>query len=257
MSLENQVAALVSAANNLTSQVAGKMSEIDQKVDTALQAVPNEVLKQLGKTIFIDQLNGNDSNDGSSDRPIKTFSRAAALSASGSSVYIRLMRDYTFVPGERANFDGVKVLIGRLGENAPKIKFSSLLDTTGQYLEGQNFYALRDTSFTFIDVDLELPDLKENGVKGARTCVISNNSFGDLPLPLGIGLANVTITVPGGANNPFALVRGNCMVFVQTVGVTVPSDWVDAGGFATQFSGSADRVSARVVHTGNSLFPGA
>ena len=73
MSLESQVAALVSAASNLTSQVAGKMSQIDQKVDKATQAVPEAVNSLATRTIYVDVINGDNNNIGSSDSPKRTL----------------------------------------------------------------------------------------------------------------------------------------------------------------------------------------
>lgn len=258
MSVMDELKNVVTTARELFATVTGKMREIDQRVDAAVNSVPEAVLNEMGKTIYLDQENGNDINDGTSfARRVKTFARVASLSPSGGTVYIRLLSDYTFRPGESVRFDGVKALIGKSGEGTPKIKFSSSLSADGQYLEGQNLYALRDASFSFMDIDLELPDLTEVGIKGPRTCVISNNTWGDLPLPLALGFARVNILVPGGASNKFKLVRGNSMILLQSLGITAPQDWIDAGGFATEHSGNTGRVSARIIHTGTSLFPGA
>ncbi|MFL0825175.1 hypothetical protein [Vibrio parahaemolyticus] len=48
MSLEQQVAALVQASNNLTGAVNGKVNEIDQKVDTSIAKIENQFINIEG-----------------------------------------------------------------------------------------------------------------------------------------------------------------------------------------------------------------
>lgn len=76
MSLESQIAALVNAANNLTSEVANKMSGIDQKVDQATEAVPGAIHTEMYKTLWVDAINGSNSNEGTRDKPKKTIHAA-------------------------------------------------------------------------------------------------------------------------------------------------------------------------------------
>ena len=80
MSLENQVAALVSAASKLTSEIAGKMKGIDQKVDKATQAVPESIKSAAYTRIYVNSINGNDKNDGSSAALAKKTIGAAIAS---------------------------------------------------------------------------------------------------------------------------------------------------------------------------------
>lgn len=91
MSLESQVAALVSAASKLTSEIAGKMKGIDQKVNEATDAVPSTIRSLSRANIYVDAENGNDSNDGTPGRPIKTLSQIGRMMVNGSYtvVYLR------------------------------------------------------------------------------------------------------------------------------------------------------------------------
>ncbi|WP_447928385.1 hypothetical protein [Vreelandella sp. EE27] len=86
MSLESQVAALVSAANKLTSEVANKMRGIDEKVDKAVGSVPDTIRDLSGKRYHIDAINGNDSADGSPSDPIQTAREAARRAIPGALV---------------------------------------------------------------------------------------------------------------------------------------------------------------------------
>lgn len=96
MSLESQIAALVSAANSLTSQVAGKMSGIDQRMNDAErqfdeftgQDFPQRVSDARAIRVFLDTVNGNDQNTGlSSSSPVKTYRAVGDVTGGGDTIY--------------------------------------------------------------------------------------------------------------------------------------------------------------------------
>lgn len=97
MSLESQIAALVSAANSLTSQVAGKMNQIDQKVDEATASVPRVIRKLSQQSFFIDAIAGDDNNDGSIDSPFKTVNAANSRAVNGSYIALYFRENQTHV----------------------------------------------------------------------------------------------------------------------------------------------------------------
>lgn len=78
MTIESQIAGLVTAANNLTDAVNGKLVAIDQKVKVATESVPATVAAQLYKEVFVDADLGKDTNPGTLAQPFKTM-RAAIL----------------------------------------------------------------------------------------------------------------------------------------------------------------------------------
>lgn len=97
MSLENQVTALVSAANKLTSEVANKMNGIDKKVDEATQAVPDAVRALSSQTFFVDQANGNDNWTGlNQGAALKSIDEAVARTPVSSVCFVTLRGDYHF-----------------------------------------------------------------------------------------------------------------------------------------------------------------
>ena len=95
MSLENQIANLVGAANSLTSQVAGKMNQIDLKVRAATDSVPNVIRELSSIEFYVNYSEGEDSSsaDGSSSRPFKTIIYAASRAIPGSRARIVLAGD--------------------------------------------------------------------------------------------------------------------------------------------------------------------
>jgi|GEM_PF-1752899 hypothetical protein len=90
MSLENQIANLVGAANNLTSEVANKMKGIDNKVTTALTAVPDQIRTTMSLSLHVDAEEGDDNNNGRIATPFKTIGRAIKEIPSGASGKISL-----------------------------------------------------------------------------------------------------------------------------------------------------------------------
>lgn len=115
MSLEGQVAALVSAANNLTDVVSSKISDIDSKVLAATNSVPG----MLSLTLYVNATTGNDeTGKGSSALPFKTIKRAVDSTApicrlvvilAGSSAETKHVIDQTISIGSRI----VEIRFGR------------------------------------------------------------------------------------------------------------------------------------------------
>ena len=96
MSLEQTIADLVVASNNLTGAVNSKMNEIDQKVDEATASVPDAVRKLSSQSFFVDQVSGDDANDGSASSPIKSVNEAARRTPSMAKCEAILLNDYNF-----------------------------------------------------------------------------------------------------------------------------------------------------------------
>lgn len=92
MSLEQQIAALVEASNNLTGAVNGKLAEIDNKVDTAITEITETITKNNVVTFYVDAENGNNGNSGSSSSPLRTFNEAVKRCPTGSTATIYLKR---------------------------------------------------------------------------------------------------------------------------------------------------------------------
>ncbi|MFI2817659.1 hypothetical protein [Vreelandella piezotolerans] len=96
MSLESQIAALVSAANSLTSQVAGKMAGIDQRMESAERQFdeftgkdfPQRVSEARSIKIYVDTTSGDDNNTGlSSSSPVKTYRKVREISGGNNTIY--------------------------------------------------------------------------------------------------------------------------------------------------------------------------
>lgn len=101
MSLEQQIANLVDASNNLTNAVNGKLDQIDNKMVELENAVPNTVKSMLDITSYVDAVNGSDSNPGTSSQPFKTLRKAIEKGVSGSTneIYLKCGQSHAFGTG--------------------------------------------------------------------------------------------------------------------------------------------------------------
>lgn len=259
MSLESQVAALVSAANSLTSQVAGKMSQIDQKVDQAIDGVSQEILSNMGRTWVLDQQNGSDSNGGTSlEDAVASFKHIADKTPAGAAVAVRVFGDYTFNQAAghpQAAFHGAQVYIRSFDTTQPNtIKFEGYIYEGRYYARGYSAY--RNTLFNFVGIKLELPDIPVGtAIAGFQASCISTHAGGDVPTPLSIRLTDVEFLIPATAENPYRFTTGTGMVMISTNNVIAPKAWVDNWGLFTNPPAVDQRVSAKLIHDGSHLIP--
>ncbi len=89
MSLESQIADLVSATNSLIATFNTKKSGIDAAVAAAIAAVPS-----MAKTNYVNQLTGSDTNDGTAASPLKTIDKAIGNTPVGGVARVMLQADY-------------------------------------------------------------------------------------------------------------------------------------------------------------------
>lgn len=97
MSIEQSIAELTDASNHLTSEVSGKINQIDQQVAKATTQIPNQIRQQFNLHFYVDQQKGDDKNDGlSAATAFKTLAQAFsdATSPHGASIRVDLVSDY-------------------------------------------------------------------------------------------------------------------------------------------------------------------
>lgn len=100
MSLENQIANLVGAANKLTGEVANKMKGIDSALTAAQKKFdeftgkdfPARVSKARTITVYIDPENGDDDNSGIvSGAPFKSWGSVSGITGGTAPIYDRVV----------------------------------------------------------------------------------------------------------------------------------------------------------------------
>lgn len=90
MSLTTEIANLTGQVTNLTDRVDGWISDADAKIAQALATVP-----ELAVTIYVDQINGDDTAAGSEAAPLASLGAAFQRVGPTRLGMIRLMSDYT------------------------------------------------------------------------------------------------------------------------------------------------------------------
>jgi len=90
MSLEQQIAALVEAANNLTANVSGKVVQIDAAVQAALATIIN-----MERVYYVDVVNGLDAAAGNEAAPLKSIAAAISRTPVGGAVTIHIKKGQT------------------------------------------------------------------------------------------------------------------------------------------------------------------
>jgi len=90
MSLESQVAALVTASNELTNTVSTKQASIDAAVAAAVAAVP-----KLEVDIYVDNVAGLDNNSGDINNPVKTIDEALRRIKPSTTIYLQSGQTHT------------------------------------------------------------------------------------------------------------------------------------------------------------------
>lgn len=148
MSLEQQIAGLVQASNNLTGAVSGKMAEIDHKVDTAISEITETITKNNVVQFYVDAENGNDANSGASSSPLRTFNEAVRRCPTGSTATVILKRYQRHVFDGNVicyalalsimawggNLDGSQAF--HYDSSTPVLEFNGALNTNGSITVG-------------------------------------------------------------------------------------------------------------------------
>ena len=256
MSLMDEMKNVVDTGRELFSTVSGKMKAIDDKVDAAVEGVPAEILNKMGRTVYVDQINGSDSNSGkSSSSPFKTFQRVGDTTPAGAAVEIRLMGNYEFTSEDVARFTGAQVFIRSNDPDVDsRIKFYG--EIKSGYYSASGFTVYRNTLLNFFRIIIELPDIPAGtGVTGDGSAIIKTHSVADVPSPLFLRFAQVEFAVPNAENNPFVICPGSGPVSISSNTVTAPQAWINKGGIMNRLPSSDQIVTAKLITEQTALIP--
>lgn len=227
MSLETDVATLVTKTTQLIDYFGGKKTAIDLAVAAAIAAVPD-----TSRTWYVDQINGSDLNPGTQAAPLKTFERAISSTPKSGFCLAMLLGDYDL---KTVPFVGCSTLrvTGVLNNGVkPKIKafYLPTVDgsgvTTANNMSGFNL-ALNNNAISFRDIELVLPSIAgvnptpNNTRAGAFIRTLAGS---DLPASLNVIFENVAVTKASDWFGVLIGVTGSCLVFACNAS-TFPSDF--------------------------------
>lgn len=180
MSLEQTIADLVAASNNLTGTINSKMNEIDQKVDEATASVPDAVRKLSNQSFFVDQVSGNDANDGSANSPIRSVNEAVRRTPSMAKCEAILLNDYNFDYEVETGSD--LFVLSRPGDPSRRITFATYAFEASNaeiLLATRGIVPLSNNKITFRNVNIEMPGLSDapahDRIDSARVGCIRTN----------------------------------------------------------------------------------
>lgn len=186
MSLESQVAALVEASNNLTGAVNNKIAEIDRKVDEATAEVPAAVVKTMNREIYVDALNGNDSAEGTSTSPVRTFNKALRMIPPGARGVINLKQGQVHEAYKDGTSGAEKTIIVAMwynsGNGKPVLKCNPT-SFTGQSQIASLFEGVSRVSVKFMDIEIAtgvVSDPAVNHPYGGSVASKKNEGYGGL-----------------------------------------------------------------------------
>lgn len=250
MSLESQIAELVSATNNLITTFNGKKTAIDQAVTAAITAIPS-----LSKTWYVDQVVGLDTNDGTRATPFKTINKAIASTPAGGLCTVHLLSDYV-VDSHIGVGAAFLVINGADVVRKLQPKYFNVTDSGGStatYLGGFLMTSF-DRNIEVRSCTIELPSAA--GVipapsGGRATAFFKTNGVSALPPIASVALNAVNVTMAADFVGALVGVSASAVV-LECVNATFPSGF---GGkyIAGVASGTAPSTLANVLTNLSSL----
>jgi len=193
MSLESEIAALVTASNALTGEVSAKMAGIDAAVAAAIAAIPD-----LRRSVYVDAVTGDDNNPGTAALPVRTVGMASERVPVGGYGHIYLARNQDHVMDARA-YDNKTILIWAAAEE-PDNAYWALPSNTAPRLLVTGNQNLRN-SHLFVGAYARCVDIRVNG--GAFTSDIESTGLSAPGSTVGIAHSRITI------NHAWPLFSGN------------------------------------------------
>lgn len=191
MSLETDVANLVTKTTDLITYFGGKKAGIDSAVAAAVAAAP-----EIVRVFYVDSVAGDDFALGTQAAPLKTIGRALAATPVGGGCEVVLLKDYTLASplGLRG-----KRLIARGdvdGASGRKLILNEYITGNGQRSMG-GFQCSETSSVELMDLTLTLPDgAASNGPLNAYYSFVYAGG-NRLPPMITLRLFNVVIELRG------------------------------------------------------------
>lgn len=143
MSLDSDIAQLTGTANALINTFEKKKSDIEQGITDALSSIP-----KFNKSFTVDQLNGNDSNDGTAESPLKSIPEVLRRTPFGGRAEVMLINDYNIT--ERIDINGQFLRI--IGQKFGESEYTKLNFVVGQVTSGPEVIPIYASAFGYLEL---------------------------------------------------------------------------------------------------------
>ncbi|UVL65717.1 DUF1565 domain-containing protein [Pseudomonas sp. B21-031] len=238
MSLESDVANLVTQTNSLLAYFQTRKAGIDAAVAAAIAASP-----ETSRSWYVDPVNGLDTNKGTQAEPFKTINKAIAVTPPSGVCTAYVMDDYD-MPAGIGSLNSVLILVG-VAKNGvrPKLKPKYITSTdanniTTTNMTGFNMY-LASNLISIRDMDIYLPS--PAGFTPAPNNARAGSFFRgfssvNVPTVFNVSLENVAVTMAADWFGNFIGVTSSSVV-LATTNVSFPSGF--AGRYVSNVAAGA------------------
>lgn len=171
MSLETDVANLVTKTTDLISYFNGRKASIDAAVSAAVAAAP-----AISRVFFVDSQLGNDDNLGTSTSPFKTLEAAISATPKGGRADVMLQRDYTL--SSHVLLNGRKLMVRGEVAGGRKLTLNEfLLDNGGVSTRRMgSFWQSDESTLELANLTLSLPASTPGDISAYYALTFSSGS---------------------------------------------------------------------------------
>lgn len=222
MSLESQIADLVSASNALVAAFSGKKNEINAAVAAALAAAP-----EAARTWYVDQVNGLDTNVGSLSSPLRTIDQACKNTPTFGVCTVQLLSDYVLAANILVSVASLYV-VGYGAVRTLSLKYYQTLNSDGITSVtnlGSLQMATQANQVEFRNLAILLPTAAGQNpapTVSRITGLVRTNGTGNVPPFLGVSFAASTVAM---ASDFVGAIVGSTVASISftAIGTSFPS----------------------------------
>lgn len=238
MSLETDVANLVTKTTQLIDYFNSRKAGIDSAVANAIAAVP-----LMAKTFYVDQVAGVDTAEGTSAAPLRTIQKAISNTPIGGVCKVLLATDYVLDVNA-----GVDLRCLDIGSSVSGVKRKLTLGHSASSdgsMRLNGFTFANGSALMLADVTLVLPSPAgiTPAVPAFNNSVFKTGSSGSTPI-FSVKLSGVDVQSAADSTAMLFLLLSSAIVF-EAVGSTFPS------GFGGRYIGGI--ASGTAVNTHNNI----
>ena len=194
MSLETDVANLVTQTTALLDYFKTRKAGIDSAVAAAIAAAPETV-----RTWYVDAVSGADANAGTATAPFKTIAKALANTPAFGVCIVNLLSDYVLDVNVTQSTSNL-LLVGSGAVRKLSVKYYQVVNadtTVSTYLGGFQL-ATQASCIEFRNLAIELPSIAGVSPVPTNTRItglVRTNGTGNVPPFLGVSFSSCTVTM--------------------------------------------------------------